>query len=203
MGSSKKHKDRDRKKHRRRSRSRSRERERRHKRSRHYYDEEDVAEKKEEIKIKQEPTNDEDEENIAEGGAKLSLGISDTNKLRAKLGLKPLEINEEIQIPGLGDESSNASAPESGKQEIFVKTENLSKKEEAEKLKDRLTTLKEKRVITTKLSKVKGLAESDSEEDSAANWVTKSRKLQEEKELADKRVCYEISLNLKVYHIFL
>lgn len=187
MGSSKKHKDRDRKKHRRRSRSRSRERERRHKR-RHYYDDEvEVPEKKEEIRIKTEPVNDEDEENISEGGTKLSLGISDTNKLRAKLGLKPLEINEEVQIPGLGDENSNVSAPESGKQEVFVKTENISKKEEAEKLKDKLTTLKEKRIITSKLSKIKGLAESDSEEETAAKWVAKSRKLQEEKELADKR----------------
>lgn len=36
---------------------------------------------------------------------------------------------------------------------------------------------------------IKGLGESDSEDESATAWVQKSRQVQKEKEMAEKRVC--------------
>nr|KAG5696993.1 hypothetical protein BaRGS_008455 [Batillaria attramentaria] len=50
-----------------------------------------------------------------------------------------------------------------------------------------MSTMKEKRTIQSKLGAVKGLGESDSEDDNAVFWVKKNRKLQKEKELAEKR----------------
>lgn len=125
-----------------------------------------------------EPDND--------GQSQVSLSISQTNELRAKLGLKPLQVTE--SIPGLGAaEDEKTPTASTSTKEIFVKTENLAEKREAEKLREKIKTQKEKRKIIEKLSKVKGIAESDSEDESAAAWVQKSRKLQEEKEKAEKR----------------
>jgi U4/U6.U5 tri-snRNP-associated protein 1 len=70
--------------------------------------------------------------------------------------------------------------------EVFVKTENISDKKETDKIKERLSAQREKRRIMDKLSKTKGLADSDSEEEDVVSWVDKSRQLEklkaEEKE---------------------
>lgn len=132
------------------------------------------------------PEPEPEPDNDGGGQTQLSLSISQTNELRAKLGLKPLQVTE--SIPGLGAAEDEKQSTTSGTtKEVFVKTENLGEKREAEKLREKIKTQKEKRKIVEKLSKVKGIAESDSEDESAASWVQKSRKLQEEKEKAEKR----------------
>lgn len=70
---------------------------------------------------------------------------------------------------------------------MFVKTENISEKKEAEKIRERIQQQREKRKIQEKLKRIKGLAQSDSDEEDAAAWVTKSKKLQEEKQKAAQR----------------
>ena len=70
--------------------------------------------------------------------------------------------------------------------EVFVKTQNISEKNETEKLKERLHTHKEKRRIIEKLKNVKSLADEDDDED-AAEWYSKMKRIQEEKELAKKQ----------------
>ncbi|GIY89969.1 hypothetical protein CEXT_4881 [Caerostris extrusa] len=71
-----------------------------------------------------------------------SLSIEETNKLRAKLGLKPLDVT--VETSDVQNEEKEISKPAA---EIFVKTENIKK-----------------------LRKTKGLADSDSEDESAAAW---------------------------------
>lgn len=67
--------------------------------------------------------------------------------------------------------------------------DNLAKKVQAEKLKEKLAERKAKRVLEQKLARVKKLGESSSEdEDSAAAWVKKNRKIANEKMQAEKRV---------------
>nr|XP_042895222.1 U4/U6.U5 tri-snRNP-associated protein 1 isoform X2 [Parasteatoda tepidariorum] len=112
----------------------------------------------------------------------LSLSISDTNKLRAKLGLKPLEVGNDI--PGLEDGDKEISKPAA---EIFVKTENISEKKKSEALREKLKVTKEKRKIESKLRNTKGIADTDSEDESAASWVIKHQKLLQEKKAAEKR----------------
>ena len=105
MGSSKKHKDREhkkKKKKRSRSRSRSRSRERRSRRDR-----DDIKKRRKELpkefedgEIDEEPGTTENcrkvDENLEQsnsvGDSSQSLSVEETNRLRAKLGLKPLEV---------------------------------------------------------------------------------------------------------------
>lgn len=71
---------------------------------------------------------------------------------------------------------------------FFFFAENLSQKSQSEKLKHRITEHREKRRIESKLSRIKLLGESDEEDGSAQAWVSRSRKMQEERVQAEKRV---------------
>lgn len=114
------------------------------------------------------------------GGSQLSLSVEETNKLRAKLGLAPLDVQEQPKS------DSNVFKDDLGE---FHHKPAPNKKDEAraKKIKEKLNTWREKRKIETKLSKVKGLGESDSEDD-ARTWIDKNRKLQMEKKKAEERV---------------
>ncbi|XP_023931823.1 U4/U6.U5 tri-snRNP-associated protein 1 [Lingula anatina] len=192
MGSSKKHKERDRErehkrkhKHRSRSRSRSpREKKRRHRDRSHSRDKETGYSKdvegrseiyEEELKIKEEPSDDIKPKS---SGGDISLSIEETNKLRAKLGLKPLEVP---------DENEPKEEKESLKDDIHKPAGNIAQAQMTEKLKEKLAVIKEKRRINMQLGKVKTLGESDSDDESAATWVKRNRKDAEEKKMAEKR----------------
>ncbi|ELT94176.1 hypothetical protein CAPTEDRAFT_182381 [Capitella teleta] len=212
MGSSKKHKEKDRdrddKKRKRKHRSRSKSRDRDRKRDRR-------EPREEEGRYRQEPSEDgeveehrreydrgqgshdtpqqyagrqvvkdEPEESAFEekqGGADLSLSVSETNKLRAKLGLKPLDTGDDA---GTGDNDEQVTATK--KEDVHVPAINLGKKRKEEALREKTAQAKQKRLYKEKLSKLKTLGESDSEEDTVS-WVLKSRRIQTEKEEAAKR----------------
>ncbi|KAJ9578722.1 hypothetical protein L9F63_005084, partial [Diploptera punctata] len=111
-----------------------------------------------------------------------SLSIEETNKLRARLGLKPLKVED---IPGLKDESGEKKKEVDGGVDMgeFVHkpAENLTQKAQTEKVKQRLVEHKERRQIESKLSRTKALGESDDDDDSTQAWVARSRKMQEER----------------------
>ncbi|OQR67454.1 hypothetical protein BIW11_13517 [Tropilaelaps mercedesae] len=111
---------------------------------------------------------------IDDGREKLSMSIEETNRLRAKLGLKPLQVEND------GEKKSEEN------KEVFVKTENISEKKEAEAFRDKVRTMREKQQFKQKYEKVRTLAESD-EDDDASKWIAKSRALAEEKARAAKR----------------
>lgn len=124
-----------------------------------------------------------------DNGAGDVLSIQETNKLRAKLGMKPLELDSK--------DTSSSSKPEKdaeGNQmhkdewgEFYHKpATNLSQKLEAEKLREKFRQNKEKRALDQKLKRLKTLGESD-EEDDVANWVDKSREKEKMKEDAKRR----------------
>lgn len=193
MGSSKKHKEKSRdkdteerrrehKKHRhkdredssrdkeKRRRSRSRERGSREGRSKASTGEPRV--KKEKIDLGYEDSHTEIEPKSASGDA--SLSIDETNKLRAKLGLKPLELNEAKKEIGTKEDP------------VVAETINPVTIQQQKEIREKLAALKEKRILNQKLGKVKTLAEEDWLDDTAA-WVEKNRKLEKEKEMAEKR----------------
>ncbi|XP_064407778.1 U4/U6.U5 tri-snRNP-associated protein 1 isoform X2 [Latimeria chalumnae] len=202
MGSSKKHKEKEReaeerhrehKKHKhkererdKRKRSRSRERERERERGpRGGADREArsragdrAPDESVERRIKKEKLNDGYEEvpgpKSASGDA--SLSIEETNKLRAKLGLKPLEINETKKESGTSKEDP-----------VVVEAINPIAIKQREELREKLAAMKEKRLLNQKLGKVKAIGEDDLWLDDTAAWIEKSRKLQKEKEMAEKR----------------
>lgn len=103
-----------------------------------------------------------------------SLSIEETNKLRAKLGLKPLELNENKKELGTKEEP------------ILAEVINPVVIQQQKEIREKLAALKEKRIQNQKLGKVKTMAEDDWLDDTCA-WVEKSRKLEKEKEMAEKR----------------
>ncbi|XP_048022172.1 U4/U6.U5 tri-snRNP-associated protein 1 [Megalobrama amblycephala] len=200
MGSSKKHKEkekdrdpedrhREHKKHRHKDRDKEKDREReKRKRSRSRErsgrgterDRSGKAEKSNaEPRVKKEKLDpafeDSSEPGPKSASGDASLSIEETNKLRAKLGLKPLDLNE--------------SKKESGTKEEPLLAETINPvhiKQQAE-MREKLAALKEKRLLNQKLGKVKALGDDEPWLDDTAAWVERSRKLAKEKELAEKR----------------
>lgn len=149
----------------------------------------DVREKEKPRRIKEEKdaAREDRKDNLGKGSSpppptasstnEASISIEETNRIRAELGLKPLE---------LGSESSEASVTE--KKDVHVPAENIREKKKTEDIRQKLEERKEKRKIEQRLASFKTLAETAAEEDDdAANWVEKSRKLQLAKEEAQKR----------------
>ncbi|TGZ53864.1 U4/U6.U5 tri-snRNP-associated protein 1 [Temnothorax longispinosus] len=113
------------------------------------------------------------------GASQASLSIEETNKLRAKLGLKPLEVDN------ISKDDPSKIKDDLG--EFYHKpAPNNSDKMKVQKLREKIGTQKEKRQIEANLSKLKSLGECDSDDDTHA-WINKSRQLEEEKKKAEMR----------------
>ncbi|XP_034947185.1 U4/U6.U5 tri-snRNP-associated protein 1 [Chelonus insularis] len=114
------------------------------------------------------------------GGSQESISIEETNRLRAKLGLKPLEVNS----------TSSKDEPNKIKDDLgefyHKPAQNTTETVRNEKMRDKLNTLKQKRQIESNLSKLKSLGDDDSDDD-ASTWVEKNRRLAEEKKKAEER----------------
>uniref|UniRef100_H2ZE64 U4/U6.U5 tri-snRNP-associated protein 1 n=1 Tax=Ciona savignyi TaxID=51511 RepID=H2ZE64_CIOSA len=105
-----------------------------------------------------------------------SLSIDETNKIRAKLGLKPLDIGN--------SQSEDGVKLNSDENFVHAPAEDLAEKKKQEKLREKIMESKKKREIAKKMSKVRTLGEV--EEDSAADWVVKSRMAQQQREQDEK-----------------
>lgn len=200
MGSSKKHKEkekdrdpeerhREHKKHRHKDRDKDKDREReKRKRSRSRErssrgaerDRSGKAEKSNaEPRVKKEKLDPAFEDNSEPGpksaSGDASLSIEETNKLRAKLGLKPLDLNENKKELGTKEEP------------LVAETINPVHIKQQAEMREKLAALKEKRLLNQKLGKVKALGDEEPWLDDTAAWVERSRKLAKEKELAEKR----------------
>lgn len=194
MGSSKKHKEKERdrdgsygaggsedrhrehKKHKhkeRERRKRSREREKTRDRDGRSRSTKDTESRK----IKKEKMDPEFEQSIApkSSGGDSSLTIEETNKLRAKLGLKPLELHTSKTECGTKEDPVAAA---------IINPLILRQQQE---LREKLAAAKEKRMLNQKLGKVKSLGEDELWLDDTAAWIERSRKLQAEKDKAEKR----------------
>lgn len=109
-----------------------------------------------------------------------SLSIEETNKLREKLGLKPLQVG--------GPSSEKEEKSYADREDVHKPATNISEKKHSDKMRDKMDAIREKRKINQKLKKVKGLGEEDDPAvDSAAAWVAKSRVAEKEKKMAAKR----------------
>ncbi|KAA0720174.1 U4/U6.U5 tri-snRNP-associated protein 1 [Triplophysa tibetana] len=200
MGSSKKHKEkekerdpedrhREHKKHRHKDRDKEKDRER-EKRKRSRSRERSSRGTEKESRGKAEKSNGEPRvkkekadaayEESGEPGPKsasgdASLSIEETNKLRAKLGLKPLDLNESKKEMGTKEEP------------LVAETINPVHIKQQAEMREKMAALKEKRLLNQKLGKVKTLGNDEPWLDDTAAWVEKSRKMAKEKELAEKR----------------
>ena len=81
-----------------------------------------------------------------------SLSVEETNKLRAKLGLKPLQVDEPKPVAAVDDDGAGAGGREEdgtliagdADQARHKPAENLTQKKEEEKMRDRLQKRKGK-----------------------------------------------------------
>ena len=130
---------------------------------------------------------------VTETDGEISCSIEETNRIRALLGLKPLN-NEKPKEKQAVDN-------------FKAQKEEEEKRREAEKLKEQITKAKNKRLLNEKL-KGSTLAdinenENDSELVSASDWVKRSRKKEltdkEKAELLEKRLLEEEEENKKEY----
>merc|ERR1712130_256639 len=100
----------------------------------------------------------------------MSLSIEETNKLRAKLGLKPLNVSTivvEDETPDLPGEL----IPGDRDKTRHLVPQHWGERDQQKKLREKLGLKKEQRQVKSKLAVVKGLGESDSEDDDAGKWV--------------------------------
>ncbi|XP_065906677.1 U4/U6.U5 tri-snRNP-associated protein 1-like isoform X2 [Dysidea avara] len=112
----------------------------------------------------------------------LEMSIEETNKLRAKLGLKPLQVDSETNK----ENDTSETAKPAKKEDIHVPPKNIADLQLQEKMKEKLEVIREKRRIHKSLQEVKSIAE-QAEEESAEIWVDKLRRTQKEKEIAEQR----------------
>ncbi|VDM96675.1 unnamed protein product [Thelazia callipaeda] len=115
-----------------------------------------------------------------------SMSVEETNKLRASLGLAPLELDDGPKGQDLQGTSTEKLYKEDGMEFVHKKAEHLGDKKKAEEIREKLQVARHKRKLYEKVLKVKGLADSDSEEGASA-WVEKNRKLEEERKRAEER----------------
>ena len=117
----------------------------------------------------------------------ISLSIEETNKLRLKLGLKPLnmgvaapETEEEALLPG-------ELIPGDRDRTRHLAPQHWGERDRTKKLSERIATSRDLRGVKAKLAAVKGLGDESSDEDDAGKWIQKQRKKVNQKEEAAKR----------------
>ncbi|GMS80557.1 hypothetical protein PENTCL1PPCAC_2732, partial [Pristionchus entomophagus] len=125
-----------------------------------------------------------------DGGDAESMSIEETNKLRASLGLAPLETDD---APKPAVEEDDEPVPEGVNViledgiKIHHKTaDNWGAKKREREMKEKLEAAKQKRKVHEKVLKAKKIAD-EVEDDGAASWVEKMRKVEEEKKRAEER----------------
>ncbi|XP_065181228.1 U4/U6.U5 tri-snRNP-associated protein 1-like [Sycon ciliatum] len=110
------------------------------------------------------------------GGSSESLSIEETNKLRAKLGLKPLEV-----------EDSSGKESTSERKDVHRPAKNILDEAHTKKIKAKMERVRMMRETHKTLSSVKTLGSRDDEDDDITSWLTKSRKLDKERLKAERR----------------
>ncbi|XP_064397801.1 U4/U6.U5 tri-snRNP-associated protein 1-like [Halichondria panicea] len=124
----------------------------------------------------------------ARSGDTSSLSIEETNKLRAKLGLKPLQVEGAVAQKTEETEGGDAIAPMKT-EEFHAPPTNIGHVKAAEKLREKMSTMKDTRQLAKKLGSTRTLGESDSDdgEDNTTSWVERMRQKEDQKRAADKK----------------
>lgn len=135
---------------------------------------------------------------IPENGAGDCLSVAETNKLRAKLGLKPLDVGDGGSTSADGAAAAEPSRPRDPahaglsmhKDEwgefLHKPADNLASKLEAEKLREKIRQRKERRLHEERLRRVRKLGDEDDADDINV-WLDRSRDKERNRMDAAKR----------------
>ena len=117
---------------------------------------------------------------VSESNGEISCSVEETNRLRASLGLRPLDVGD-----------SSAAKPKEGSKEAPIDANQIRSEEEkmqkTAEIQNKIQEMKQQRLVASKVMAKKGLGDSSSDDetiDNAASWVNRSREKQ--KELAEK-----------------
>lgn len=124
-------------------------------------------------------------------GAGDVLSVEETNKLRAKLGLKPLEVGDSAAVAETSDKpkkdaEGNLLRKDEWGEFYHKPAGNIKEKIEAEKIREKIRQRKEKRHLEDKLKRVRALGDDEGVDD-AVSWVDRSREKEKLKADAKKR----------------
>lgn len=112
------------------------------------------------------------------------MSIEETNKLRAELGLAPLEVEEpsDEQAENVVRDDGGVLFKEDGVEIVHKAAKNLTEDKESSKVREKLELQKEKHRIYGKVLKAqKGLGESDSEDEGGVDNFLERMRAQAEK----------------------
>ncbi|XP_029655671.1 U4/U6.U5 tri-snRNP-associated protein 1-like [Octopus sinensis] len=117
-----------------------------------------------------------------------SLSIDEANKLRIKLGMKPLDVG------GSGSGAASAGGEASGStdatpkkpEDVHVPAVNLGEMKRTNKIREKMELQREKRKIYDKFNKIKTLGDGEDGDDDVKKWIAKSRKMEHDREMAEK-----------------
>merc|ERR1712029_816217 len=101
-------------------------------------------------------------------------------------GLKPLNITQKDEEDDKSDQPG-VLIPGDRNKTRHLAPEHWGQRDQAKKLREKLEVNRSKRKLNTKLQVIKGLGESDSEDDDASKWIERQKKKAKEKEEAEKR----------------
>jgi U4/U6.U5 tri-snRNP-associated protein 1 len=114
------------------------------------------------------------------------MSLEETNRVREKLGLKPLRTGE----------SDRAKRQREAEEQAHTARRDAEKSKETAEIAARIAAAKEKRQMEARNRATAQLGEADDAEDDLSAWVTKSRDIELKKKLEAKRKAEELARKL-------
>ena len=122
----------------------------------------------------------------SEAGGEVSMSLEETNRVREKLGLKPLRTGE----------SDRAKRKREAEEQAHAARRDAEKSKETAEIAARIAAAKEKRQMEARNRSTAQLGEADDTEDDLSAWVNKSRDIELKKKLEAKRKAEELARKL-------
>ena len=125
--------------------------------------------------------------NTSNAGGEVSMSLEETNRVREKLGLKPLRTGE----------SDRAKARREAEETERAAREADAKDAETAALAAKIAAAKEKRTMEQRNRATKQLGEAaDADDDDMMAWVSKSRKIEEKRRREERKKAEELARKL-------
>ena len=121
-----------------------------------------------------------------EAGGEVSMSLEETNRVREKLGLKPLRTGE----------SDRAKRQREAEERAHAARRDAEKSKETAEIAVRIAAAKEKRQMEARNRATAQLGEADDADDDLSAWVNKSRDIELKKKLEEKRKAEELARKL-------
>ena len=121
-----------------------------------------------------------------EAGGEVSMSLEETNRVREKLGLKPLRTGE----------SDRAKRQREAEEQAHTARRDAEKSKETAEIAARIAAAKEKRQMEARNRATAQLGEADDADDDLSAWVNKSRDIELKKKLEEKRKAEELARKL-------